>query len=101
MLTKTITIMKNTKNNLVSFTVPNPVFGREKVNGEVFIVFSDDAVVVGILKLKLDDDIKLLVAVVVVVVIIVDDLLEEDDDKDKFVVALVVGLRNSNEDVVT
>jgi hypothetical protein len=65
---------KEYKRKKISITVPNPVFGIEKVNGEVVVVvvvvvvFSGDAVVVGvgILKLKPVDDVESLLAVVVV-----------------------------------
>jgi len=63
-----ITIRNRPKNErFFLITVPNPVFGIEKVNGEVFIGFSGgDAVVVGNLKLKPVSGVESLLAFVVI-----------------------------------
>jgi hypothetical protein len=93
------------KKTPIYFTVPNPVFAIEKVNGEVFVVFSggDAVVVVGILKLKPVDGAKSLLAVVVIGFV---KLNNGKDDELVVVVVVVVavgiggGRRNENEGVV-
>ncbi len=102
MLTERKIIIIN-KREKIYFTVPNPAFGIEKANGAGFGVFSGDAVVVGILKLKPVDGTESLVAVVVVV-----GFEKENNGKDELVVAgggavvvVITGVgRNWNEGVV-
>jgi hypothetical protein len=93
------------KEGELNVDVPNPVFGIEKANGEVFVVFSggDAVVVVGILKLKPVDGVKSLLAVVVIGFV---KLNNGKDDELVVVVVVVVavgiggGRRNENEGVV-